>query len=68
MASDLVPYEEFRARRLRQEIERRFGLGGAPMLNAPEEIAASDRTLRQIETNILMVRAAGPYMERLKAA
>jgi tetratricopeptide (TPR) repeat protein len=48
-ASNIVPHEQFRLRRLRQELERRFGLGSAPALTRSDEIIASERTLVRLE-------------------
>ena len=57
-ASNLVPYEDFAARRLRQEIERRYGLdaGGTPM--SPTEIADLDTTIIRLEADMWVSHAA----------
>ena len=49
-ASNLVPYEQFRTRRLRQEIERRFGLGSVPAVLRSDEIEAANATILRLET------------------
>ena len=46
---NVVPYEQFRLRRIRQEIEHRFGLGSVPAPTAPDVIFASEKKLVQYE-------------------
>ncbi|MFI4986152.1 MAG: tetratricopeptide repeat protein [Alphaproteobacteria bacterium] len=58
VASQIYPYELFHLRRLQQEIERRFGLGSAPPLTRPDEIASSEEALVRLEVDFWVARAA----------
>ena len=67
-AATIVPFEEFRARQLRREIERRFGLGTAPALAQPADLASADARLLALEVRFVidgMARSAG---EKRRAA
>jgi hypothetical protein len=57
-ASNVFPYEEFRVLRIRQEMQRRFGLGGSQRLTAPAQIAVADRTLVLLEMDFVANRAS----------
>jgi hypothetical protein len=58
-ASNVVRYEEFELRRLRREIETRFGLKNAPALTDPHEIDAAEKTLVRLEIGFWIERASG---------
>jgi tetratricopeptide (TPR) repeat protein len=68
MATNVVTYEEFRLRRLRQEVIQRFGLGSSPPPTRPEEIAAADASLVRIELDFWAERAAQTSAEYRRAA
>jgi tetratricopeptide (TPR) repeat protein len=67
-ASNVFPYQEFRVRRMRQEMQRRFGLGGVPRLTVPTQIAAADQTLALLEMDFLANRASRSGPQHQKAA
>jgi hypothetical protein len=46
---NIVPYEQFRLRRIRREVEHRFGLGQTPAPTRPNELKASENKLIQFE-------------------
>jgi len=48
-ASIVVSYEQFRLRRIRHEIEHRFGLGSTPAPTSPDAIVASEDKLVRLE-------------------
>jgi tetratricopeptide (TPR) repeat protein len=56
-ASNVVSYEQFRLRRIRQEIERRFGLGHDPVPTKLEETVTSEDYLVRLETEFWVDRA-----------
>ncbi|MFZ3353985.1 MAG: tetratricopeptide repeat protein [Xanthobacteraceae bacterium] len=62
--SNIVPYEEFRLRQLRREIEGRFGLGDRPSLTKPEELATEDEKLMRLEMNFFVDRARASAMSK----
>ena len=57
-ASNVVPYEQFAARQLRREIERRYGLGTSPAPVRGEEIKASKSAILRLEMDVWVTRAA----------
>jgi hypothetical protein len=65
-ASNIVPYEEFRLRQLRREIEIRFGMGDRPAPSNPEDSAAEDRKLARLEIGFFVDRVRA--RAELKAA
>ena len=67
-AAIVVPYEEFRARQIRREIERRFGLGGKAALTQPAEIASADATLVELEAAFVTARMSRLGSESRRAA
>ena len=52
-ASNLVPYEEFRLRRLRQELERRIGLASSTEQVQAKQIEEADEALVQAEIGVV---------------
>ena len=56
-ASNVVSFEEFKLRRLKKEIERRFGLGPEPALTQADEIVESEKTLGRLEMDFWVSRA-----------
>jgi tetratricopeptide (TPR) repeat protein len=56
-ASNVVSFEQFRKlRQLRQEIEKRFGLGATPAPIRADELAAADNTLVRLEMDFWVER------------
>jgi hypothetical protein len=53
---------------MRQEMQRRFGLGGVPRLTVPTQIAAADQTLALLEMDFLANRASRSGPQHQKAA
>ena len=47
--SNVIPFEHFRLRRLKQEIERHFGVGSVPAPTRADEVAASEKKLIRLE-------------------
>ena len=56
-ATNVISFEEFKLRRLRKEIERRFGLGSEPALSQADEIVKSEKTLGRLEMDFWVSRA-----------
>jgi len=53
-AGELVPYETFLQRRIRWEIERRYGLNGRQPLRTPEDIRDSDQRLLRFSCGVIV--------------
>jgi tetratricopeptide (TPR) repeat protein len=68
VASNVFPYAEFRTLRLRQEMQRRFGLDGLPRLTSPAEVAAADQTLALLEMGLVANFASRSSREHRRAA